>query len=219
MNKGRREGELFNFWPAFTDGITGLFLVIIILFVVVAVQNFQNVIRLLELEQFVGAINEHVLKKFKGDPDARVIDGTIVLGDAVLFDLDSAELKPDGKTKLTRIGMKVKAVMDSLSGEKAPPLQVSIEGHTDSRGSTEHNIELSQHRAEAVAMHWERSTGLSRKDYDLVTIGRGPFRPVVAHATSETQHQLNRRIEIKIYPRFDALVRILIKGQSPKTGS
>src|SRR5581483_11997052 len=59
----------------------------------------------------------------------------------VRFDFDSAELTPDGQAA-------VKDIYAYL--EQSAPTHVVIIGHTDPVGSDAYNLELSQHRAEAV---------------------------------------------------------------------
>lgn len=73
--------------------------------------------------------------------------------------------------------------------------RVRIEGHTDSRGSAEHNRELSQRRADAVRDY------LVRRGIDAARLearGFGPDRPIVAAAQSEAEHAQNRRVEFNI---------------------
>ena len=59
----------------------------------------------------------------------------------LLFDFDKYDLKPDARRSLAYIA-------DLLNNRRTLP--VTIEGHTDSKGSTEYNMELSRKRALAV---------------------------------------------------------------------
>ncbi|MEB3198666.1 MAG: OmpA family protein [Candidatus Sericytochromatia bacterium] len=186
---------------------------VIILFLTLSVQNFVNVIRLIELESLVGRIDKEVLQPLRG-PDAKADRGSLRLGEAVLFDFDSSVLRPEGKTRLAGIGLKLKGVLDKFGAGSVTSLQVSIEGHTDSQGSADYNLELSDKRARAVAEFWESACGLSRAKYDIIAVGRGPFRPLVSNARSERDLALNRRIEIRIYPRFDSLIEVLMGKHS-----
>jgi len=67
--------------------------------------------------------------------------GFIVTLPGILFDTGKSALKPGAKTTLTKIA-------DQLKGE--PSLRISVEGHTDSVGSDEKNMTLSEQRAQAV---------------------------------------------------------------------
>lgn len=78
--------------------------------------------------------------------------------------------------------------------------QIRVEGHTDSRGRRERNLELSQQRAEAVVDFL-----VERGDVDrgrLAAQGFGPDRPVVENARSRAEHAQNRRVEFNI-PQAD----------------
>lgn len=71
-----------------------------------------------------------------------------------------------------------------------------VEGHTDSRGPRDFNLELSQRRAEAVRDYLV-SKGVPG---DLFTVeGLGPDRPVASNATPDGRAN-NRRVEIVIPP-------------------
>ncbi|MEC7522648.1 MAG: OmpA family protein [Myxococcota bacterium] len=73
---------------------------------------------------------------------------------------------------------------------------IHVEGHTDSRGRRERNMELSQQRAEAVVEFL-----VERGDVDpsrLEAHGYGPDRPVVENASSRAEHAQNRRVEFNI---------------------
>ena len=75
-----------------------------------------------------------------------------------------------------------------------PDELITIEGHTDSRGSAEKNQQLSQQRAEAVAA-WLTRAGVDAKR--LKVIGYGASRPIADNET-EAGRAKNRRIEFKV---------------------
>jgi outer membrane protein OmpA-like peptidoglycan-associated protein len=76
-----------------------------------------------------------------------------------------------------------------------PDQNVVIEGHTDSVGSEEYNLGLSQRRAEAVRMALvERGV---RAEH-VRAIGKGETSPVASNANTGGRQQ-NRRVEI-IFP-------------------
>ena len=103
------------------------------------------------------------------------------------FDFDSAVIKPGAEDEIARIA----AVLI-----KYPQTNISIEGHTDSKGAEEYNMELSKSRAEAVkASLIGRGLTSSR----LQTIGFGESKPVATNDT-EAGRQQNRRVRIVIVP-------------------
>ena len=72
--------------------------------------------------------------------------------------------------------------------------RVSIEGHTDNRGTPKHNTDLSQRRAKSV-MKWLVSHGIDAKR--LESHGYGQDRPVVDNDSDEHRAK-NRRVEFHI---------------------
>ena len=75
-----------------------------------------------------------------------------------------------------------------------PDRAVTIEGHTDSTGSAEYNLDLSQRRATAVRSFMQ-AQGLDTER--LEAVGFGMQRPVADNETPEGRKR-NRRVEIVI---------------------
>ena len=112
---------------------------------------------------------------------------TLDMPGGVTFDFDSATLKPQ-----------FHAVLDKVSATLAEYNQtvVQVAGHTDSTGSRDYNMKLSQRRADSVKSYLiTRGVPAQR----LQTIGVGPDRPVADNGTEEGRAQ-NRRVEITIVP-------------------
>jgi outer membrane protein OmpA-like peptidoglycan-associated protein len=103
----------------------------------------------------------------------------------VLFDTDSAIVRPDAIDRLAEIG-------DILA--KYPEDRVRVEGHADRTGTARHNEELSQRRAEAV-----RKLLLARgvAERQVVAVGMGSTEPVATNATAAGRAK-NRRVELHI---------------------
>jgi len=106
----------------------------------------------------------------------------VTLGD-VLFDTGKSTLKPGAMSSINRLA-------NFLS--QNPNTKVLIEGHTDSVGSDDYNIGLSERRARAVATELE-SRGIA--DSQIQTLGRGKDMPVASNDTAAGRQQ-NRRVEI-----------------------
>jgi outer membrane protein len=99
----------------------------------------------------------------------------------VLFDFDSAELRPESITELER----VVTFMNDV-----PFATALVEGHTDSVGTEAYNQALSDRRAKAVFDY------LSSRGVDparLKSIGHGELKPIADNATAEGRQQ-NRRV-------------------------
>ncbi|MBW8636460.1 OmpA family protein [Hoeflea sp. WL0058] len=73
---------------------------------------------------------------------------------------------------------------------------VDVYGFTDSTGSAQYNLELSQRRAQSVASYLG-GQGVNRQR--MYVTGFGQERPVASNATAEGRAQ-NRRVEIQIAP-------------------
>jgi len=106
----------------------------------------------------------------------------VTLGD-VLFDTGKATLKPGAMESINRLATYL---------SQNPNTKVLVEGHTDSVGSDDYNIGLSERRARAVATELE-SRGIP--DSQIQTLGRGKDMPVANNSTPEGRQQ-NRRVEI-----------------------
>jgi len=80
-------------------------------------------------------------------------------------------------------------------------LRVRVEGHTDARGNAARNVTLSQRRVNAVMTYLTRK-GVSRDR--LEAVGYGSTRPVVPNATTEAEHEANRRVEFTVLQYAEA---------------
>jgi outer membrane protein OmpA-like peptidoglycan-associated protein len=103
----------------------------------------------------------------------------------VLFDFGRSELKPGAKEKLAKIS----GILISHPG-----LTLEVDGHTDSVGSDEVNMKLSEQRADTVRAYLV-TQGVAP---DTITAhGFGKEQPVATNDTAAGR-QLNRRVEIVV---------------------
>jgi outer membrane protein OmpA-like peptidoglycan-associated protein len=75
-----------------------------------------------------------------------------------------------------------------------PELHLTVEGHTDNVGTAEHNLTLSQNRADAIKIYLLKK-GIP--DARLTTVGMGMEKPKADNSTSEGR-SINRRVELKL---------------------
>jgi outer membrane protein OmpA-like peptidoglycan-associated protein len=106
----------------------------------------------------------------------------VTIGD-VLFATNEANLTPNGMSTLRKLA-------DVMA--QNPERSVLVEGFTDSTGSSSYNQNLSQRRANAVAMALG-SMGVARERIAMKAYGEA--FPVAANDTASNR-QLNRRVEI-----------------------
>lgn len=124
-------------------------------------------------------------EEMRADP---LDDPTSILAQRVVyFDFDRSEVKPEFMAV-------VQAHAQYLS--RNPNARVTLEGHTDERGSREYNIGLGNRRAQAVR-RLLMFHGVA--DRQIATVSYGEEKPV-ARGQNEEAWARNRRVEI-IYAR------------------
>jgi peptidoglycan-associated lipoprotein len=104
---------------------------------------------------------------------------------AIYFDYDKADLKPEAIARLDKAAEWLKA---------NPSANVQIEGHCDERGTNEYNLALGERRALA-ARRYLVSLGVSSER--IFTVSYGEERPAV-EGHDESAWQYNRRDEFKV---------------------
>jgi len=119
----------------------------------------------------------------KVDEKGCTLPKTLTL-EGVNFDYDGDVLRPEGIATLEGIAATLK---------RYPYFKVEIAGHTDSRGSTDYNVALSDRRAKAVVdyltAHGIAADRLSAKGY-------GETQPIGNNNTDEGRMK-NRRVEMR----------------------
>ncbi len=84
---------------------------------------------------------------------------------------------------------------------KYPNMIIQTVGHTDNRGSYEHNQRLSEGRAISVA-NILKNNGIKNPIYSK---GCSYLKPVVPNSNS-TNWALNRRVEVYLYPNKESVI-------------
>jgi ompA family protein len=102
-----------------------------------------------------------------------------------LFDTGKATIKFESAEILNQIINVLK---------KYPNSRFRIEGHTDSTGKKQKNIELSQNRADAVKIYLIQGGIASNR---LESQGFGPEKPIASNKNKKGR-ALNRRVEINL---------------------
>jgi len=111
--------------------------------------------------------------------------GLIVNISDVLFDFGKYTLKPGAREKLAKVAGILLAY---------PGLNIQLEGHTDSVGSDEFNMKLSQERADAVRTYLG-SEGVPTNTMSATGLGKG--EPVADNSTAAGRQQ-NRRVDMVV---------------------
>jgi chemotaxis protein MotB len=120
----------------------------------------------------------------------------------LLFKSGSWAVSPEGKNAVVEVG--------KVLGDNAD-IAVLIEGHTDDdpfggSGAIEDNWDLSTKRATAIVAILSENKKVNKQN--LTAAGRGEFSPLASNATTDGKAK-NRRIEIILTPRLDAIADML----------
>jgi outer membrane protein OmpA-like peptidoglycan-associated protein len=133
---------------------------------------------------------ESVLKDLNAKVTGQEI--RIELSADVLFDFDKHDLRPEAVPSLE----KVAEVLRSRAGSP-----VTIEGHSDGKGSDAYNQPLSEKRAQAVREWLVKNGGASAAK--ITTRGWGKSKPIVPNTRPDGSddpegRKKNRRVEITV---------------------
>jgi outer membrane protein OmpA-like peptidoglycan-associated protein len=110
----------------------------------------------------------------------------ITFDSGLLFDTGKATLKEASKENLKNLAEILNRYEDT---------DILLEGHTDSDGSEELNLQLSRSRANSVATYLE-SLGVDPTRFTIM--GYGEQQPIASNETMEGK-QKNRRVEVAIF--------------------
>ena len=111
----------------------------------------------------------------------------IALPTDILFGYNEFELKEEARLSMMKLAFIV---------QTNPDATFVIEGHTDSFGGDEFNVDLSLKRAEAVRRWLVERLRIDAANISVVGIGKA--RPIVSIAGTAEEQSLNRRVEIVV---------------------
>lgn len=200
INKYRRtlnkEFEKSSFWPTFTDMISTVLMVVMLM--------------LFSSESITGSVEKDLAKnidisvnqtlKESGLPF--IIDpstGQVTFGEKTMFDVDSSILKPEAKEMLKIL---IPKYVESIYKDYGDNIsKIVIKGHTDDVGSYLYNLDLSQRRAFSVA---EFIVGNEIGDYkykdkvlkNIEAIGRSEAE-LIKSSDGSINRDSSRRVEMK----------------------
>ncbi len=112
----------------------------------------------------------------------RVLSEGKIIVNGIKFDVNKATLKPESMGAINRIYKLM---------EKQPDLKFSVEGHTDSDGDEDINLDLSKRRANTVM---DKLISMGIDSSRLKYTGWGESKPIDNNATPEGKAN-NRRVE------------------------
>ena len=125
--------------------------------------------------------------------------GDIMLDSAVFFETGSAEICQEGKDLLDRF---IPVYLDVLMRDTYADYlgEIIIEGHTDSKGSYESNLKLSQNRALQVALYCLKMPSLSsaqKQQLQKILTAKGRSYADLIYVNGVEDSEASRRVEFK----------------------
>lgn len=116
-----------------------------------------------------------------------IVDGKVQLN-TIYFEYNKSNITPEAAFELDKL---VEAM------KQKPEIKIAVNAHTDSRGSDEYNLNLSDQRARAV-VQYAISKGIAKER--ITGKGFGETQPKVncGDNCTEEQHAINRRTEFLI---------------------
>jgi outer membrane protein OmpA-like peptidoglycan-associated protein len=126
-------------------------------------------------------------RDIEGAKVERIGEGIKITFDSgILFDVDKATLKDPSKQELAELAVILNKYSDT---------NILLEGHTDSTGSEEYNLDLSRLRAQSVS---NELAGNAVNPSRFTIMGYGETQPIAENSTADGR-ALNRRVEVAIY--------------------
>lgn len=130
---------------------------------------------------------EEMERDLEGARIERVGEGIKITFDSgILFDINKSSLRGRSEANLQNLAVILKKYEDTY---------ILIEGHTDSTGPSEHNLDLSIRRAQSVA-NYLNTNEVNPTRFRIM--GYGEDQPIADNETTEGR-QMNRRVEIAIF--------------------
>ncbi len=106
----------------------------------------------------------------------------------VNFTLDSSTFTEEGKRQIEELGR-------ALASPELKGRSFTLIGHTDVRGTDQHNDALSLKRVQAVKAYLLQNYAITPSSIDTKAMGK---RQPLYHENTEDAHAMNRRVEVEV---------------------
>ena len=188
------------FWTSYSDLMTSLFFIMLILFILVIVllysRNENNVARLEEIKKVVNSTKDLNPKYFDYRPEYK----KYILNIAVKYPAGESKLSKIDGTKLDSLYEAGKEIKQFLDNHKEYQYLLIIEGQA-SLDNYQQNYELSYERALGLIQYWMIDRGLSFGDNCEIQVSGSGDGKIATHSMRETNEVLNQRFLIHILPK------------------
>ena len=111
------------------------------------------------------------------------------------FKTDTDELAPGCDAKLKKLTNALVEAKKQLDAAGVHSYKFEVSGHTDTSGSAEHNKELSEKRAQVIV---KELTARGIAPGEIIAVGMGSEKPLVAPDNTPAKKAKNRRYEIRV---------------------
>jgi outer membrane protein OmpA-like peptidoglycan-associated protein len=177
----------------------------------VRIGELEDEVRELD-EQLGGVSQERVALVQRLEAEARIREQFATIES--LFDRNAARVSREGNNLILRlVGLTFASGRTEIAPEHNellqnvaraasvfPRSQIVVEGHTDSYGSDDTNMSLSQERADAVSAYLADTFGIPA--FRISAVGYGETRPIANNETPQGRER-NRRIDVRIEPELE----------------
>lgn len=209
----------FNFWPAFTDLMLSLVLIVLIILFTISRMLSAGNVDLDKAEEYQNAIVNQIKNDLYGkyvistnveDKADIYVFGeldrqTFTFSDKILFDSDQRELKSSGHEVLAAVSQTIVKNLDNIR-------EIQIQGHADTDFNSDYNLRLASERAISVFNYLTLTAGIEPERHLISITSFGPYKPVsrksfmkfskeelAAANADENLKAKNRRIEIVVF--------------------
>jgi outer membrane protein OmpA-like peptidoglycan-associated protein len=136
---------------------------------------------------------------------APMLPGTAIEMPNIYYNFNDATLRPDARKDLDLVVALMK---------QQPSISVELASHTDCRGTSEYNQELSQRRANGV-VEYLINQGIERKRLRPVGYGESVPRNKCTDGVdcTEEEHARNRRTEVKVLTGMEGSSMVYVDGK------
>ncbi len=220
------EDDSHDYWMSYSD-LMAVLILMLVLFLTISAFNFNDNAKKLsestvELNEALNKIEiqqaklneitgirtkiiEKLIEEFKDDKNMIDIDqktGDIKLASGVFFDVDQYKLKTEGKNFLIVFIPKYMEILLDESNEQYIA-EIIVEGHTDTQGTFEYNLDLSQKRSLEVAKYilLNKDISLSEPHNErlkkLLAANGKSFSNPVLNTNGDIDLNASRRVEFK----------------------
>lgn len=145
------------------------------------------------VEQTKKSAGKSITGKLEGEINSRLL--AEAAKNQCSFKTDSDQLEPGCDAKAQKLANTVLDAKKKLVSAGVSGFRFEVSGHTDTRGSAEHNKDLSARRAAAIVSQLV-AKGVPASE--IISVGRGSESPLVKPDNTPAKQAKNHRYELRV---------------------